>query len=75
MWKDSDGAGNAHADGIATTAARDLAAYDSLPPRLRAALRMLPDNIAAEAVLQAYIDDQGDEAEIVRLLERRLRKA
>lgn len=71
MRKDTDGAGNAHGDGLATTAARDLAAYDALPPRLRAALRASPDNVAAEAVLQAFIEDSGDEDEIALLLERR----
>jgi hypothetical protein len=63
--------GNAHASGLATTAARDLAAYDALPPRLRALLRRMPDNVAAEAVLQAFIDDSGDENELAALLERR----
>jgi len=67
-------AGNAHRDGLATTAARDLAAYDALPPRLREALRDMPDNLAAEAVLQAYMEDGGDEAELVALLDRRLNR-
>ena len=48
----------------------DLAAYDALPPSLRAALRTLPANRSAEAVLRALAEDMSEEQLLMMLAER-----
>lgn len=48
----------------------DLAAYDALPPSLRAALRALPANRSAEAVLHALAEDMSEEQLLAALAER-----
>ncbi len=45
-----------------------MAAYDALPPSLRAALTDAPDNYSAEAVLVAVAEDGLGEAEALALL-------
>ena len=56
---------------MTTAAARaDLAAYDALPPSLRAALRTLPANRSAEALLQALAEDMSEEQLLTMLAER-----
>ena len=48
----------------------DLAAYDALPPSLRAVLRALPANRSAESVLQALAEDMSEEQLLTVLAER-----
>ncbi len=59
---------NRHEAGVATTAEADMAAYDALPPGLRAALTSAPENYSAEAVLVAVAEDGLAEAEALALL-------
>ena len=59
---------NRHASGLPTTAKADMAAYDALPTRLRAALSDAPENLSAEAVLVAVAEDGLAEAEALALL-------
>ena len=48
----------------------DLAAYDALPPPLRAVQRALPANRSAEAVLHALAEDMSEEQLLTMLAER-----
>ncbi len=59
---------NRHEDGLATTAEADMAAYDALPPGLRAALTAASENYSAEAVLVAVAEDGLAEADALALL-------
>ena len=59
---------NRHAVGLPTTAEADMAAYDALPPGLRAALTAAPENYSAEAVLAAVAEDGLAEADALALL-------
>ena len=45
-----------------------MAAYDALPPKLRAALNDAPENFSAEAVLTAVAEDGLAEADALALL-------
>ena len=59
---------NRHAVGQPTTAEADMAAYDALPPSLRAALTETPENLSAEAVLTAMVEDGLAEADALVVL-------
>lgn len=59
---------NRHAVGQPTTAKADMAAYDALPPGLRAALTEASENYSAEAVLTAVAEDGLAEADALALL-------
>ena len=59
---------NRHRTGQPTTAKADMAAYDALPPGLRAALNDAPENLSAEAVLVAVEEDGLAETEALALL-------
>ena len=59
---------NRHAIGQPTTAKADMAAYDALPPSLRAVLTGAPENLSAEAVLTAVAEDGFAEADALALL-------
>ncbi len=59
---------NRHSTGVPTTAAADMAAYDALPPGLRAALTAAAENFSAEAVLAAMAEDGLAEAQALALL-------
>ncbi len=59
---------NRHAVGQPTTAEADMAAYDALPAKLRAALTDAPENLSAEAVLTAVAEDGLAEADALSLL-------
>ena len=59
---------NRHAVGQPTTAKADMAAYDALSPRLRAALTEAPENLSAEAVLTAVAEDGLAEADALALM-------
>ncbi len=59
---------NRHRLGQPTTATADMAAYDALPPNLRAALTDAPKNYSAEAVLVAVVEDGLAEADALALL-------
>ena len=63
---------NRHAVGLPTTAKADMAAYDALPSRLRAALIDAPENLSAEAVLTAMEEDGLAETEALALLSARV---
>jgi len=45
-----------------------MAAYDALPPSLRAALTETPENLSAEAVLTAMAEDGLAEADALAVL-------
>ena len=60
-----------HPIGRPTAAEADMAAYDALPSRLRAALNDAPENLSAEAVLVAVEEDGLAEAEALALLSAR----
>ena len=59
---------NRHAVGQPTTAKADMAAFDALPPKLRAALTDARENLSAEAVLTAVAEDGLPEADALALL-------
>ena len=59
---------NRHAVGRPTAAQADMAAYDALPPSLRAVLIGAPENYSAEAVLVAVAEDGLGEADALALL-------
>jgi len=59
---------NRHETGQPTTARADMAAYDALPPSLRAALTETPENLSAEAVLTAMAEDGLAEADALAVL-------
>ena len=59
---------NRHRTGRPTTAKADMAAYDALPPKLRAALNDAPENFSADAVLTAVAEDGLAEADALALL-------
>ena len=59
---------NRHSAGLPTTAEADMAAYDALPPGVRAALAETPENLSAEAVLVAVEEDGLAETEALALL-------
>ena len=51
-----------------TGAKADMAAYDALPPKLRAALTDAPENYSAEAVLVAVAEDGLEETDALAFL-------
>ena len=59
---------NRHRRGRQTAAVADMAAYDALPPSLRAALTEAPENLSAEAVLTAVAEDGLGEADALALM-------